>query len=195
MTKESFDRYQGTADYIASDDLRQAVNVSIALGRPLLIKGEPGTGKTVLARSIADGLKLPITQWTIKSTTKAMDGLYVYDTIQRLHDSRFNDKDVADISQYIHLGPVGQAFTTEGGCVLLIDEVDKADLEFPNDLLAELDSGYGERRTVGSGEVVIATWKDAPQEQLLVVEASLGLRCEGVRGSSYRKRRLKWSLQ
>ena len=134
-----FERYQGTADYIASEDLRQAVNVSIALGRPLLIKGEPGTGKTVLARSIARGLGLRILEWPIKSTTRAQDGLYVYDTVQRLHDSRFLDKDVSDIAQYIRLGPLGESFASTDQVVLLIDEVDKADLEFPNDLLAELD--------------------------------------------------------
>ena len=138
MTHE-FERYQGTPEYIASDDLRQAVNVSIALGRPLLIKGEPGTGKTVLARSIARGLGLRILEWPIKSTTRAQDGLYVYDTVQRLHDSRFQDKDVSNIEQYIRLGPLGESFSTGEQVVLLIDEVDKADIEFPNDLLAELD--------------------------------------------------------
>jgi len=134
-----FERYKGTDDYIASDDLKQAVNMSIALARPLLMKGEPGTGKTMLARSIAQALELPLVEWSVKSTTKAQDGLYIYDTVQRLHDSRFNDRDVSSIEQYIKLGPVGQAFDSATQQVLLIDEVDKADLEFPNDLLAELD--------------------------------------------------------
>ena len=135
----SFDRYKGTDDYIASDDLRQSVNVSIALQRPLLIRGEPGTGKTVLSRSIAKALELDIIEWPIKSTTRAQDGLYLYDAVQRLHDSRFGDHDVSDISQYIKLGPLGQSFESSKQVVLLIDEVDKADIEFPNDLLAELD--------------------------------------------------------
>ncbi len=135
----SFDRYKGTDDYIASDDLRQSVNVSIALQRPLLIRGEPGTGKTVLSRSIAKSLELDIIEWPIKSTTRAQDGLYLYDAVQRLHDSRFGDHDVSDISQYIKLGPLGQSFESSKQVVLLIDEVDKADIEFPNDLLAELD--------------------------------------------------------
>jgi MoxR-like ATPase len=131
--------WQGTADYIASEELSRIVNVAIMLGRPLLIKGEPGTGKTLLAQSIASGLKLPLLTWHVKSTTKARDGLYVYDTVQRLYDSRFHDKDVSDISQYIHLGPLGQAFSSKERVVLLIDEIDKADVEFPNDLLHELD--------------------------------------------------------
>jgi len=134
-----FDRYKGTANYIASQDLRQAVNVSIALSRPLLIKGEPGTGKTLLAHSIADGLAMELIQWSVKSTTKAQDGLYLYDTVQRLHDSRFDDSDVSNIEQYIKLGPMGRSFESDKQAVLLIDEIDKADIEFPNDLLAELD--------------------------------------------------------
>ncbi|MFT7624076.1 MAG: MoxR-like ATPase [Myxococcota bacterium] len=135
----SFERYTGTDDYIASEDLRQAVNVSIALSRPLLIRGEPGTGKTLLARSIAASLEMDLLEWPIKSTTKAQEGLYVYDAVQRLHDSRFGDKDVSDIAQYIKLGPLGQSFDVDKQVVLLIDEVDKADIEFPNDLLAEID--------------------------------------------------------
>jgi len=131
--------FQGTDDYIVSEDLRNSVNVAVALGRPLLIKGEPGTGKTVLARSIAKALDLRLIIWNIKSTTKAQEGLYVYDTVQRLYDSQFGDKDVADIKQYIKLGKLGEAFSSKQPVVLLIDEIDKADIEFPNDLLWELD--------------------------------------------------------
>ncbi len=132
--------WTGTDDYIADDALRTIVNVAIRLGRPLLIKGEPGTGKTLLAHSIARGLDMPLIRWHVKSSTKARDGLYVYDTVQRLYDSRFQDKDVSDIRNYIQLGPLGQALTSERRCVLLIDEIDKADIEFPNDLLHELDT-------------------------------------------------------
>jgi MoxR-like ATPase len=131
--------FQGTDDYVLSPALRDNVNVSIALGRPLLIKGEPGTGKTLLAHSIARGLNKELVIWNIKSTTKARDGLYVYDTVQRLNDSRFGDRDVSNIKQYINLGKLGQAFNSPEQVVLLIDEIDKADIEFPNDLLNELD--------------------------------------------------------
>lgn len=131
--------YQGTRDYVASDELQQVVNVSLAIGRPLLLKGEPGTGKTLLAASIAEAIGRPLLRWNVKSTTKAVDGLYVYDTVQRLNDSRFGGGDVSDIKHYIKLGKLGAAFTAEAPVVLLIDEIDKADLEFPNDLLAELD--------------------------------------------------------
>ncbi|HTX68108.1 MAG TPA: MoxR family ATPase [Thermoleophilia bacterium] len=131
--------YTGTSDYIAAPDLMQTVNVSVQLSRPLLIKGEPGTGKTMLAQSIAEGLDLPLIIWNVKSTTKAQDGLYVYDTVQRLYDGQFGDSDVSDIAQYIKLGKLGESFTSEERVVLLIDEIDKADLEFPNDLLWELD--------------------------------------------------------
>jgi MoxR-like ATPase len=134
-----FLRFAGTPGYIASGPLVDAVNCAIALERPLLIKGEPGTGKTVLARHVADGLGMPMISWHIKSTSKAADGLYVYDTVQRLNDSRFGTGDVADIRRYIRLGPLGEAFAAKERRVLLIDEVDKADLEFPNDLLRELD--------------------------------------------------------
>jgi len=131
--------FDGTAKYLVSDDLRNTVNIAVALGRPLLIKGEPGTGKTMLAKAIADSLDKPLIIWNIKSTTKAQEGLYVYDTVQRLYDSQFGDRDVSDISQYIKLGKLGEAFVSEEQAVLLIDEIDKADLEFPNDLLWELD--------------------------------------------------------
>jgi MoxR-like ATPase len=117
----------------------QTVNVAVQLSRPLLIKGEPGTGKTMLAQSIARGLEMPLLVWNVKSTTKAQDGLYVYDTVQRLYDGQFGDGDVADIAQYIKYGKLGQAFSGDERVVLLIDEIDKADLEFPNDLLWELD--------------------------------------------------------
>lgn len=155
--------WSGTRDYIASEDLERIVNVAVALGRPLLIKGEPGTGKTLLARSIAEGLSMPLLTWHVKSTTKARDGLYVYDTVQRLHDSRFQDKDVSDISQYIHLGPLGRACAADERVVLLIDEVDKADVEFPNDLLHELDAmsfripETGEEVTARHRPVVVIT--------------------------------------
>jgi MoxR-like ATPase len=139
VSNDGFDKFKGSSDYVTSRPLRNAVNVSITLGRPLLIRGEPGTGKTLLAHSIAKGLKKKLIVWNIKSTTKAQEGLYVYDTVQRLNDSRFGDKDVSDIKQYIKLGKLGQAFASPEQVVLLIDEIDKADIEFPNDLLNELD--------------------------------------------------------
>jgi len=153
-TDNGFLRFRGTARYIASPALVDAVNCAIALERPLLLKGEPGTGKTVLAQHIAEGLGLPLLTWHIKSTSKAMEGLYVYDTVQRLNDSRFGTGDVADIRRYIKLGPLGRTFAAEERHVLLIDEVDKADLEFPNDLLRELD----EMRfsIVETGEEIVA---------------------------------------
>jgi MoxR-like ATPase len=135
----NFDQFTGSSDYVISEPLKNAVNVAIVLGRPLLIRGEPGTGKTRLAHSIATGLNKKLIVWNIKSSTKAQDGLCVYDTVQRLNDSRFGDKDVSDIKQYIKLGKLGQAFTAPEQVVLLIDEIDKADIEFPNDLLNELE--------------------------------------------------------
>ena len=135
-----FDQFRGTDTYIASDELRHAVNVAVALKRPLLVRGEPGTGKTLLAENLAASLGLPLIRWHVKSTTKAKDGLYVYDTVARLHDSRFNASDVRDIAKYIKLGPLGEALASPTRVVLLIDEIDKADIEFPNDLLLELDA-------------------------------------------------------
>jgi MoxR-like ATPase len=132
-------RFAGTETYLTNESLRSAVDCALALQRPLLVKGEPGTGKTLLAEAIAKGLNLELLTWHVKSTSKAQDGLYVYDAVQRLHDSRFNDKDVKDIRQYLKLGPLGQSFKAAERKVLLIDEIDKADLEFPNDLLHELD--------------------------------------------------------
>ncbi len=131
--------YRGSDDYVASDELQEVVNVALAIGRPLLLKGEPGTGKTLLAASIAKAIGRPLLRWNVKSTTKAVEGLYVYDTVQRLNDSRFGGGDVGNIKHYIRPGKLGEAFTAAEPVVLLIDEIDKADLEFPNDLLAELD--------------------------------------------------------
>ncbi len=134
-----FDQFIGTDQYIVSPALKDVVNVSIALGRPLVVKGEPGTGKTLLAHNIARGLDKELIIWNIKSTTAARDGLYIYDTVQRLNDSRFGTGDVGNIENYIHLGQLGRAFDSQEQVVLLIDEIDKADIEFPNDLLNELD--------------------------------------------------------
>jgi MoxR-like ATPase len=132
-------RFEGTRDYVATDDLRTAVNAAIVLERPLLVKGEPGTGKTVLAREIARALGTPVIEWNIKSTTKAQQGLYEYDAVARLRDSQLGDTRVHDISNYIRQGKLWEAFTHPQRPVLLIDEIDKADIEFPNDLLQELD--------------------------------------------------------
>ena len=131
--------FTGTNEYVASQQLMDSVNVAIALQKPLLIKGEPGTGKTMLAQAVAKALNKRLIIWNIKSTTKAQDGLYVYDTIQRLYDGQFGEEGVNDIARYIKLGKLGEAFDSEDQVILLIDEIDKADLEFPNDLLWELD--------------------------------------------------------
>jgi MoxR-like ATPase len=132
-------KFTGTKNYVATDDLKIAVNASIVLERPLLIKGEPGTGKTVLAEEVAKALGAPLLTWHIKSTTKAQQGLYEYDAVSRLRDSQLGDSRVSDIKNYIRRGKLWEAFTHEQRPVLLIDEIDKADIEFPNDLLLELD--------------------------------------------------------
>ena len=131
--------FNSTKQYVASRELMDSVNVAIALQKPLLIKGEPGTGKTMLAEAVAQSLGKRLVIWNIKSTTKAQDGLYMYDTIQRLYDGQFGEEGVDDIARYIKLGKLGEAFDSDEQVVLLIDEIDKADLEFPNDLLWELD--------------------------------------------------------
>jgi MoxR-like ATPase len=132
-------KFTGTKDYVATDDLKVAVNASIVLERPLLVKGEPGTGKTVLAEEVAKAIGAPLLTWHIKSTTKAQQGLYEYDAVSRLRDSQLGDSRVSEISNYIKRGKLWDAFTHEKRPVLLIDEIDKADIEFPNDLLLELD--------------------------------------------------------
>ncbi len=132
-------QFSGTNEYVASEQLIASVNVAIALQKPLLIKGEPGTGKTMLAQAVARSLGKKLIIWNIKSTTKAQDGLYMYDTIQRLYDGQFGEEGVDDIAHYIKLGKLGEAFESKEQVILLIDEIDKADLEFPNDLLWELD--------------------------------------------------------
>ncbi|HQU68271.1 MAG TPA: MoxR family ATPase [Albidovulum sp.] len=132
-------KFQGTETYVATDDLTMAVNAAVTLERPLLVKGEPGTGKTELARQVAGALGLPIVEWHVKSTTRAQQGLYEYDAVSRLRDSQLGDERVHDVANYIRKGKLWQAFEADGKTVLLIDEIDKADIEFPNDLLQELD--------------------------------------------------------
>ena len=133
------EKFSGSSEYVVSDELMRAVNIAMALEKPLLIKGEPGTGKTMLAEAISKSLNKELVIWNIKSTTKAQDGLYVYDVVQRLYDSQFGGEGVDDIKKYVKLGKLGEAFNSEEQVILLIDEIDKADLEFPNDLLWELD--------------------------------------------------------
>ncbi|NIF93157.1 MoxR family ATPase [Burkholderia sp. Cy-637] len=132
-------RFEGSSQYVATDDLKLAVNAALTLQRPLLVKGEPGTGKTMLAEEVAAALGMPLLQWHIKSTTKAQQGLYEYDAVSRLRDSQLGDERVKEIANYIVRGLLWQAFEADEPCVLLIDEIDKADIEFPNDLLRELD--------------------------------------------------------
>ncbi len=132
-------KFTGTDAYVATRDLTVAVNATVTLERPLLVKGEPGTGKTELARQVAESLGLPLIEWHVKSTTRAQQGLYEYDAVSRLRDSQLGDARVHDVANYIRKGKLWQAFAAEGKCVLLIDEIDKADIEFPNDLLQELD--------------------------------------------------------
>jgi len=132
-------QFQGTDTYVATDDLTMAVNAAVTLERPLLVKGEPGTGKTELARQVSTALGLPMIEWHIKSTTKAQQGLYEYDAVSRLRDSQLGDERVNDVANYIKKGKLWQAFSAKGKVVLLIDEIDKADIEFPNDLLQEID--------------------------------------------------------
>ena len=131
--------FRGSQNYVADEELLRAVNIAMVLQKPLLIKGEPGTGKTMLAQAISQALDKELIIWNIKSTTKAQDGLYVYDVVQRLYDSQFGGQGVDDIAKYVKLGKLGEAFTADKQVILLIDEIDKADLEFPNDLLWELD--------------------------------------------------------
>ncbi len=156
-------RFEGTQDYVATDDLKVAVNAAVLLRRPLLVKGEPGTGKTVLAHEIAKTVGAPLVEWNVKSTTKAQQGLYEYDAVARLRDGQLGDERVHDISNYIRKGKLWEAFTSPQLPVLLIDEIDKADIEFPNDLLQELDRmsfdvyETGERITAAERPIVVIT--------------------------------------
>ncbi len=158
-----FSKFTGTDKYLVSPELGDSVNVAVALERPLLIRGEPGTGKTVLAEAVGESLVMKVLTWNIKSTSKAQEGLYVYDTVQRLNDARFGDRDISDVRRYIKYGPLGQSFLADERVVLLIDEIDKADLEFPNDLLHELDRmtfvvhETGETHTARHRPVVVIT--------------------------------------
>ena len=139
MSEMEKTRFRSSEEYVASEQLMSAVNIAVALQKPLLIKGEPGTGKTMMAQAVSRALNRPLIIWNIKSTTKAQDGLYVYDVVQRLYDSQFGGADVSDIKKYVKLGKLGEAFSAGQDVILLIDEIDKADIEFPNDLLWELD--------------------------------------------------------
>ena len=139
MSEMEKTRFRSSEEYVASEQLMSAVNIAVALQKPLLIKGEPGTGKTMLAQAVSRALNRPLIIWNIKSTTKAQDGLYVYDVVQRLYDSQFGGADVSDIKKYVKLGKLGEAFSAGQDVILLIEESDKADIDFPNDLLWELD--------------------------------------------------------
>ena len=162
-------RFKGSATYVATDDLKLAVNAAITLQRPLLVKGEPGTGKTRLAIEVAEALGVPLLEWHIKSTTKAQQGLYEYDAVSRLRDSQLGDPRVHDIANYIVKGMLWQAFTADSPVVLLIDEVDKADIEFPNDLLRELD-----RMEFYVYETKELVQRDAPADRLHHLEQREG---------------------
>ncbi len=163
MSVHPFQRFRGTPSYLTDEALDAAVDCALALERPLLVKGEPGTGKTLLAEAIAQALGMDLVRWAVKSTTRAQDGLYVYDTVQRLYDARFGTGDVKDIRAYIKIGPLGRAFAAPRRVVLLIDEVDKADIEFPNDLLDELDrmrfviAETGDEIVAGERPIVVIT--------------------------------------
>jgi len=175
-------KFEGTDSYVATDDLKVAVNAAITLERPLLVKGEPGTGKTELARQVATALDLPMLEWAVKSTTKAQQGLYEYDAVSRLRDSQLGDERVNDVANYIKKGKLWEAFTASGKQVLLIDEIDKADIEFPNDLLQELDKmeffvyETGETVKAENRPIVIITSNNEKE-----VEAAVGRRsrCRG----------------
>ena len=150
--------FQGSKDYVASDELMRSVNIAIALQKPLLIKGEPGTGKTMLAEAISQALGKKLIIWNIKSTTKAQDGLYVYDVVQRLYDSQFGNEGVDNIAKYVKLGKLGEAFSSDEQVILLIDEIDKADLEFPNDLLWE--NFPMKSRCAKSSRYILPRWRN-----------------------------------
>jgi len=149
--------FKGTSSYLTNESLQAAVRCALVLEKPLLVRGEPGTGKTLLSQAVAEAMGLELITWHIKSTSRAQDGLYVYDTVQRLYDSRFGEGNVRDIRNYIRLGPLGRAFTAKKRAVLLIDEIDKADIEFPNDLLHELDRM--QFKIIETNEVVAAQYR------------------------------------
>jgi MoxR-like ATPase len=169
-------RFTGTKDYVATDDLKVAVNAAITLRRPLLIKGEPGTGKTVLAQEIATAMGAPLIEWNVKSTTKAHQGLYEYDAVARLRDGQLGDERVHDIRNYIRKGKLWEAFTSPELPVLLIDEIDKADIEFPNDLLQELDrmsfDVYETHETIKAASSPRTTKRNCPTHSCAAVSST-----------------------
>jgi MoxR-like ATPase len=187
-------RFQGTQSYVATDDLKVAVNAAVTLRRPLLVKGEPGTGKTVLAHEIAAALDAPLIEWHVKSTTKAHQGLYEYDAVARLRDGQLGDPRVHDISNYIRRGKLWEAFTSPKLPVLLIDEIDKADIEFPNDLLQELDRMefhvYETHETVKAAERPIVVITSNNEKEL----PDAFLRCSGTRAFGVWDKRF-WSTR